>query len=233
MRRSAPTSTKPPPSARRRPVLGLPVGAGVAGTRLAAGKLALFADPAGPAARARRRRRRPRPVIELRRQACRSTRSAPGFRPRQAAEPHRVGRSCRGRFGAAAPPRARGQYQPGHHRRDTRCPAPGHRLRVVARQRLNQARRLLLPCRPVALTCPPCPHAATRILSSPPSPAAVAAALKLTATRRSPTSIPARRPGQRAVRRLAILPKKSALTDYSYRCPTTTSGSSWPPWTSR
>ncbi len=32
---------------------------------------------------------------------------------------------------------------------------------------------------------------------------------------------------------LAVLPKKTALTDYSYRPPMPTSSGSWPPWTSR
>ena len=59
-------------------------------------------------------------------------------------------------------------------------------------------------------------------------------ALKLTGTRRvSHVDDLLADPAAALFAGLAVLPKKTALTDYSYRCPTTTSGGSCPPWTPR
>ena len=114
----------------RSPVRLHPVGAGSTWSATTGpGSWSCSPRRANPAA-ARAHRRRTPPAAGSSRcaaKACRSTRSAHGWPRGHPAQPHR-GRPDPGRGRlrpAAAPPRARGQHQPGHRRAATpHCPAP-------------------------------------------------------------------------------------------------------------
>ena len=211
-----------------------------------AGKLELFAPPRRPGRnRARRRRTRPRPGHRAAPPGPVGLRDFhPADRRGHPAEPHR-GRGDPGRGGlrpAAAPPRARGQHQPGHARAGTRtCPPPRSSTSPPGPPRVDTtpgraAAGHPRPGRPGPAR-PGSPRPAT------PAPASIPAvswllsllALKLTRTRRvSHVDDLLADPAAALFAGLAILPKKSALTELLLPAlPRPPAAASWPPWTPR
>ena len=191
-----------------------------------AGRLELFAPPGkpGPKTAPAKDRARAR-VTELRREGRRSMRSAPGCARGNPAQPHR--RRPDPRRGGLRPPaarhRAHGQHQPATAGRDTRLP----RAAVIdfaafpARAETSLAGLLLALPDLVSLDLPALIRAAgypgTTVIPAV-SWLLSLLALKLTGTRRvSHVDDLLSDPASALFAGLAVLPKKSALTSYSYR----------------
>ena len=179
----------------------------------------------------------PRGPVGLRDQPAAGRRGHPAQPHRDRADPGR------GRLrAAAAPPRARDQHQPGHHRaRHNTAPGQGHRLRPLPRHGHHTAGRAAAdrpgPGRP--RPAHPCPQG--RLPRHPGHPRRVLAAVPAgpQADRhpaRQPRRRPTRRPRQRPVRRAGdpgwrSCRKSPPSPSTPTACPTTTSATSWPPWT--
>jgi hypothetical protein len=192
---------------------------------LRAGKLTVFARPASPAARAPRGRTPPAPgSSSCAGRAYRFTRSAPGSpvkEPRWAAPASATSCARKASAGCCAVPTPEASTSPATSGRDTRLPAaavtgfatlPPHTHTTMA--------GLLLAIPDLAALDLPALAAAAGYPGTEAIPAASyllsLLALKLTATPRVShvddlLTDPARLAG------LSILPKKTALTDYSYR----------------
>ena len=195
-----------------------------------AGKLDLFAPPRKPGPAAGHRAGQgpgPRPGHRAAAAGPVQLRDLrPAGRRGHPAEPH-LGRGDPHRGGvrpAAAPPGARGQHHPGHPRPGHQ-PArrAGHRLRHLAGPAGHHPGRAAARAVPTwcPWTCPPWPRAAgypgTRVIPAV-SWLLSLLALKLTRTRRvSHVDDLLADPAAALFAGLAVLPKKSALTSYSYR----------------